>query len=150
MSEIKLQQPVIHIPSFERFVIHRSTLVAELAKVGIKPLCTDQPMDGFIYYTNLEGWGKILWDLAFKSGLYKEDIFNCDKFALKAYILCCERYGLNSLLLAIGDIPEGRHGFNIFYTGEGFMLWEPNDGFPFSGSEFEIGEYGYKPDLALI
>jgi len=125
-------------------------MVDKLAQVGVKPLCTDQPMDGWIYYTDMEGWNKILYDLMFSSNLYKTDIFNCDKYALKAYITCCERYELNSLLLTIGDMSQGRHGWNIFYFGDGFLLWEPNDGFPFSGSAFEIGEFGYSPKLLLI
>ena len=154
MSKIKVQQPIQHIPSFKKWAQRRSDLVRKLRLIGVKPLCTDQPMDSWIYFTDLEGWGKILWDLVFSSKLYKRDIFNCDKYALKAYITCCERYGLNSLLLAIGDMPQGRHGFNIFPyydSGDvGFMLWEPNDGFQFSGSAFEVGEYKYFPESALI
>lgn len=154
MSQIKVQQPIQHIPRFKKWVQRRSHIVTRLKKLGIKPLCTDQPMDGWIYFTNMEGWGKILWDLVFSSKLYREGIFNCDKYALKAYITCCERYDMNSLFLVIGDMPQGRHGFNIFpYYDDGtigFMLWEPNDGFSFSGSAFEVGEYGYEPELVLI
>jgi len=74
----------------------------------------------------------------------------CENYALKASNLVAEHYGLNTLAMAIGDIPEGRHAFNIFYHGAGFMLWEPNEGFPFSGSPFEIGDFGYKPEKILI
>lgn len=156
MSGFNFLQPVQHIPSFRKWAMRRSDMVRALQHRGIEPLRRDVPLDGWIYFTDMEGWNKILWDLVFASKLYKLDIFNCDKYALKAYIVCCERYGLNTLLFAIGDIPQGRHGFNIFYAldkdenGGGFLLWEPNDGFPFSGSAFEIGEYEYKPEIVLV
>ncbi|GAI81070.1 unnamed protein product, partial [marine sediment metagenome] len=117
MSRIAIKDepsPIIHTPSFKKWAQRRSYIVTELEQLGMKPLCADQPMDGWIYFTDMEGWGKILWDLVFNSKLYKTDIFDCDKYALKAYITCCERYSLNSLLLAIGDVPLGRHGFNVF------------------------------------
>jgi len=98
----------------------------------------------------LEGWGNILWDLVFNSNLYKADRFDCENYALKAMTTCAERYGLNTMGLVIGDIPLGRHGFNIFFHGDGFMLWETNDGFSYAGTPFEIGEYGYHPDIVLI
>ena len=148
MSKVKVQKPVIHIPSFEKHQIAGVYLKSQLEDLGL-----EVPMgmlDGQYYYTNLEGWCKVLYDLAFGSNLYKKDNFDCENYALKAMNLCHERYGLNTMALAIGDIPDGRHGFNIFYHGEGFMLWEPNDGFDYSGSPFEIGEYGYIPDMILI
>lgn len=107
-------------------------------------------LDWQYYHTDLEGWNEVLFNLIFKSNLYKQDKFDCENYALKAMNTCAERYGLNTLAVVIGDIPQGRHGFNILYYGDGFMLWEPNDGFPFSGSLFEIGDYGYQPELVLI
>ena len=91
----------------------------------------------------------MLYDLTFKSSLYKLDRLDCEDYALKAMVLCAERYGLNTLRLAIGWTPLGRHGFDIFYHGEGFMLFEPNEGFGYSGA-FELGEHGYKPELILL
>ena len=79
----------------------------------------------------------------------------CSNYALKAQVECAERHGLNSLIYTIGKHNDKGHAFNILCHGDdrgldGFLLWEPNDGFPFSGSAFEIGEYGYKPELVLI
>lgn len=150
MSNLTFQQPIQHIPSFNKYKILRSDMVDKLEGVGVEPLRRDVPLDGWLYFSDMEGWGKILYNLMFKSSLYKPDIFNCDKYALKAYIVCCERYDMNTFLFVIGNMPQGRHGFNIFYYGDGFMLWEPNEGFEFSGSAFEIGEYGYQPDTVLV
>jgi len=107
------------------------------------------PLYAFFYFSDTEGWGKILEDLVFKSSLYKTGRFTCVNYALKAQEECCLRYGINALRLCIGDTPQGRHAFNIFYNGAGLMLWEPNEGFPFSGSAFEIGDFGYQPELVL-
>jgi len=90
------------------------------------------------------------WSQRKNVSLVKSNQPHCENYALKAMNQCAERHGLNTLAMVIGDIPEGRHGFNIFYHGDGFMLWEPNEGFAWSGQPFEIGENGYKPDLILI
>lgn len=148
MSKFKIEQPVIHLPSFNQYEITGPALKEKIQALELKiPMGM---LDGRYYYTDLEGWGNILYDLAFKSKLYKRDRFDCENYALKAMTLCAERYGLNTLVMVIGDIPQGRHGFNIFYYGDGFMLWEPNEGFPWSGEPFEIGENGYIPDLVLL
>ena len=148
MSKIKVRQPVEHIPTFEVFVINRTELIR---KLGDLHLTTPMGMlDYNYYYTNLEGWGKVLQNLVFNSSLYQRDKFDCENYALKAMSICAERYKLNAFGLVIGNTELGRHGFNIFYYGRGFLLWEPNHGFPFSGSAFEIGEYGYQPEIVLI
>ena len=148
MSKIKTQQPVVHIPSFREYQISSPVL-----KIKIEALGLSIPMgmlDYQYFHTDLEGWSKVLYNLVFKSNLYKKDKFDCENYALKAMSLCAERYGLNTLAMVIGDIPQGRHGFNMLYHGDGFMLWEPNEGFPFSGSSFEVSEHGYHPDVVLI
>lgn len=148
MSSIKLRKPIEHIPSFIEYQITAPVLRTKLETLRLRiPMGM---LDWQYYYTDLEDWGKVLENLTFNSSLYKEDRFDCENYALKAMTLCAERYGLNAFGLAIGDTPRGRHGFNIFYTDSGFMLWEPNEGFPFSGSVFEIGEFGYFPELVLI
>ena len=152
MSNFKFNQPIEHIPSFKQWCIDSKGMSYYLDKLDIKtPM---NLLDGLYYFTDLEGWGKILYDLVFHSSLYKTDRFDCENFALKAMNECAERYGLNTLAMIIGDIPQGRHGFNMLcFYDEGeveFMLWEPNIGFAWSGEPFEIGEHGYKTDLALI
>jgi len=152
LSKFTVQKPVIHIPSFNEYRMTRYEL-----RVYLKDLDIDVPMDmldSWYYCSDLEGWGKILYDLAFSSNLYKPNRFDCSNYALKAMNECAERYGINTLAMIVGDIPQGRHGFNLFpYWDFGeikFMLWEPNEGFSWSGQPFEIGENGYVPDVVLI
>lgn len=148
MSKLKLNKPIEHIPSFTQYKITGSVLRPKIEALGLRiPLGL---LDWQYYHTDMAGWGKVLRDLVFNSNLYKKDSFDCENYALKAMNECARKYGLNTLALVIGDIPQGRHGFNLFYHGDGFMLWEPNDGFPFSGSAFEIGEYGYQPELVVV
>ena len=148
MSKIKVQTPVVHTPSFTEYQIYATILKGKLEGLGLEiPMGI---LDRWYYYTDLEGWSKLLYNLVFKSSLYSSNKFDCENYALKAVNLCAERYGLNAFGMVIGRTPQGKHGFNIFYYGEGFMLWEPNEGYPFSGSAFEIGEYSYQPELVLI
>lgn len=155
MSQFRIQQPIEHIPSFTKWGVQRYHLIRTLNGLGIKAFPEGVALDAWYYFTDLEGWGKVLQNLVFNSNLYKKDIFDCEDYALKAQVVCAERYGLNALRLCIGDVPRGKHGFNLFFYGDrvgikGGMLFEPNEGYPFSGSAFEIGDYGYKPEIVLI
>ena len=148
MSKFKIQKPVQHIPSFKEYRISGAELREKMTALGLSiPLGM---LDYWYYYTDLEGWGTVLWDLVFKSSLYRQDRFDCENYALKAMMVCAERYGLNTMAMAIGESPYGRHGFNLFYFGEGVMLWEPNEGFDWSGQPFEIGGNNYQPEIVLI
>ena len=148
MSKFKVQQPIQHIPSFREYQISSIAFRPKLEAIGLKiPMYL---LDGWYYYTDSAGWATILFDLVFKSSLTKPEKFDCDNYALKAMVTCAERYGLNTMGMVIGNIPQGRHAFNIFYLGDDFLLWEPNDGFQWSGQPFPIGENGYKMEMVLI
>jgi hypothetical protein len=158
----KLQSPIApHIPSFKEYSISGGELAAIYRKLGVK--MPFPRSDSWYYFTDAEGWAKILPDLVLKSNLYKTDKFDCDKYARKAFITCCERYGLNTLLYTYGDMPLGAHGFCSFWTGETIMLFEPNEGFEDERGTirdlwgyldgdiiFEIGNNGYQPKDVLI
>ena len=85
-----------------------------------------------------------------KSSLYKAEKFDCEDYAMKAAITCRELYGLNTMAFVLGNMPLGYHGFNMIYTGQDFLLFEPNAGFDCSGQAFPIGEFGYTPSLVLV
>jgi len=157
MSQIKLKQPVVHTPTFNKWGIQRYALVQKLKELGIGtfPKTSDFVLDNWYYYTDLEGWAKILPDLVLNSGLYRTNIFDCEDYGLKAQIECADRYGLNAMRLCIGEVPEGGHGFNLLFYGgasgiEGALLFEPNGGFEWGGNAFEIGENGYVPKMVFI
>ena len=149
MSKIRTQSPIIHTPTFKEYQIEGNLLKFKLQAMDMR--VSLGMLDSIYYYTDLEGWGKILYNLVFNSNLYKTNKFDCENFAMKAMNLCAERYGLNTMGLVVGDIPLGRHGFNIIYCGQDlFKLWEPNSGFDCNGEAFDLGENGYFPDLVFI
>jgi len=153
MSKIKPQSPIIHTPKFTEYQIKGIALKRRILSLGF-----EVPMgllDSEYFYTDMDGWLKLLDDLMFKSSLYKKNRFDCENYAIKAMTICAERYGLNTMMLVIGDIPQGRHGFNMFLVKsekppDELLLWEPNMGFDCSHSAFPIGEFGYKPDKVMF
>jgi len=148
MSRIKVNPNIIHTPSFKTFMIDGATLKGRLANIG---LTTPMNMlDSRYFYTDVEGWSKILPDMMVKSSLYLEDRYDCDEYALKAKVTCSERYGLNAMAFVIGDIPEGRHAFNMIYDGVDWLIFEANIGFGLGGQAFPIGAEGYRPELVLV
>ncbi|GAG88752.1 unnamed protein product, partial [marine sediment metagenome] len=155
---IELENPTTLLPQVPRWGVQRHYFVQRLKELGIGtfPEDTDFVLDQLLCYTTMEGWGQVLYNLVLDSELYKKDIFDCEDFALKAQGICAERYGLNSFRMCIGDMPQGKHGFNIFFerTKDGGIgdvwLFEPNGGFEHSGEAFKVGEYGYQPQVVLI
>ncbi len=151
MSKIKVQQPILHLPSFKEYKISGADLANKYEELDI-----EMPFprsDFWYYYSNPEGWAKVLADLTITSGLYKKDRFDCEDYALKAQVMCAERYGLNTLRYTYGKMPLGYHGFNSFWAGDRIMLFEPNEGFVsyLDGNlVFELGDNSYEPKTVLI
>ena len=157
MSTIRVQKPVIHTPTFQKWGIQQYYFLQKVQALGIDvfPKTDDFTLDDWYYYTDLDGWAKILPDLVLNSNLYKPNVFDCEDYGLKAQIECSLRYGINSLRLCIGKVPKGWHGFNIFPYGddkgiEGLMLFEPNAGFEWAGNAFQIGDNGYIPEAVFL
>jgi len=151
MSRLKVQQPIVHTPSFKEYKISGPELAKKYEGLGI-----EMPFprsDNWYYHSDAEGWAKILPDMVIKSSLFKPDRTDCDWYARKAFVVCCERYGLNTLLYTYGKMPLGPHGFNSFWVGDGMMLFEPNEGFVdyLDGNlVFELGENEYIALAVLI
>jgi len=151
VSKIKVQQPVIHLPSFKEYKISGAELAKKYEALGVA--MPFPRSDSWYYHSDDVGWAKVLSNLVIKSSLYKKDKRDCDWYARKAYVECCERYELNTLLYTYGKMPLGAHGFNSFWVGDRFMLFEPNEGF-FNYLDgnlvFELGENSYQPKAVLI
>lgn len=147
MSQFRIRQPVIHIPFFKEYKVPLLFLRRQYLEWGVE--IPFPPSDYEYYFTDIDGWAKILPDLIIKSNLYKENKQDCDWYARKAYVECCDRYGLNTLLYTYGTMPLGAHGFNSFWTGDGFLLFEPNEGYN-TETVFGVGTYGYVPTHVLL
>lgn len=144
MSEC-IQKLFLPKPKIKTWELTRLQMKQKVLDAGLHLPADDLPWDNRYVFTDDVGWSEVLYHLAFSSGLFKPDIFDCENYAFKAWLKACEEYDLNTLCVTIGSIPKGRHGFNILFRGDGFALFEPNAGFEGSGA-FEIGDYGYQPD----
>ena len=161
MSHFVIKPPV-HIPSgYKEYKISGNDLAKKYSDLGV-----EQPFprsDVWYYHSDPEGWAKIVPFLIIKSSLYKEDKRDCDFYARKAYVMCCELFELNTLLYTYGSMPLGAHGFCSFWTGDAIMLLEPNEGYKDECGEyrdfwgvldgdivFGIGDNGYLPLKVLL
>ena len=146
-TTIKTTKVPIAIKDFKLYTMSGNALWAKLNLAGI-----GTPMgmlDNTYYYTDEAGWKLILGDLVQNSNLYENDIYDCEDFAIKAKSIANTRYGLNTVGFVIGDIPQGRHGFNLVVTTTGFLLFEPqNNNFNFG--VFPLDAKGYHADVVLI
>jgi len=147
MSKLRVQSPVIHIPSFKEYKIGANDLKRTLPP-GVEIM--DRMLDSWYYHTDSDGWPKLLAHLMFSSKLYVPDRKDCDYYALKAKFLCEDLFNLNTMAYTLGPGAGDYHAYDMFFLGDIWLLWEPNEGFPYSGSSFEIGDFGYQPEHILI
>ena len=136
-------------PQIGRFAMPMSDLQREYADLGIKKLYGS--LDPEYYYTNLQGWGKVFGWIYFNCELPKYSVssngkwnLDCEDFAIWLKAMISLHFGLNCFAITIGDMPRGRHGFNMLRAEDGHYCWEPNPGFNIE-APFAIGEHGYQP-----
>lgn len=157
MSQVKVQQPVIHIPIIKKWGVQNSYVTQVLKKLGLEPLYAG--VHKMYYYTNEEGCIALLPNLLLKSELYKPSKFTCINYAYKVWNECSQRFDINTWVPVIGRIPSSstaRHAWNLIMMGDEkgldfdkFLYFEPNDGWEFSaelemaGQAFPIGAEGY-------
>lgn len=106
-------------------------------------------LDGTYWTTDAKGWSEVLSRLVASPFAYKDEVNDCEDIALEAMVACSREYGLNTLGMAIGNSPQGRHAFNLFLI-DGIDLWvfEPQD--VMGIQYFPLGEQGYTVDMLLI
>jgi len=130
-------------PKFEEFKTTAATLRSLIMAKGMTMPCW--VFDGVYFYVSHEDWGAIFADVLLNMPAYTTQKFDCEDFAILVKARVSERYKLNTVAVIIGDVPQGRHGFNMFLSDKGLFLLEPQ-----TGDVLEIGEKGYKPEWALI
>ncbi|MBA7650299.1 hypothetical protein ES703_58102 [subsurface metagenome] len=164
MSRIKVVKPnelIVHTPSFKEYKISGAELAQKYSDLGI-----EMPFprsDNWYYHTDDVGAAKLIPFLVIKSSLYRPDRRDCDWYARKGYVLCCELFDLNTLLYTYGIMPLGPHGFSTWWVGDRFIIVELNEGFKDNKGEwrdiweyldgnivFEWGENSYTPKAVLI
>ncbi|MBA7665616.1 hypothetical protein ES703_73690 [subsurface metagenome] len=170
-SRIEVQPPIVRLPSYKKWGVPRSFLVEKLRDIGIQPV--EFPgnrhlvLTDMCYGTDKDGWAVVLPNLVLKSSLYTK-AFKCPEYAWRAALICADRYGLNSFRPVVdadvGNDPEKAHAYDIFpmmkpiYEGgklvdlriEAFCLFEPNEGYEYSGGALPMGEHGYRPEYVFV
>lgn len=130
----------------EQIVVHPNSIRSILSRYNIQT-----PMgllDSAYYTTDAETWAEVLSRLVQEPWAYKAETNDCDNIALEAMTTCSREYGLNTMGMAIGDIPSGRHAFNLFLVGNDIWVFEPQR---IIGEQyFPLGQNGYTVDMVLI
>ena len=107
-------------------------------------------LDSKYYYTDIEGWGQALQWIYLTQEMPKYSVvdgkwnLDCEDMTIWLKAMLSLHFGLNAQGIIIGDMPQGRHGFNMLITQDEELIWEPNPGFNLD-APFDIGENGYKP-----
>lgn len=131
------------------FTLTAAQVQAELLALGCR--IPFGMLDGVYYGAKDTGWYNIFIECFKNLPAYETDRMDCDKFAFIFKTRVLQASGLNSFAFVVGDIPVGRHGFNMYRDQNGWHLLEPNPGFMYGNLQcFEIGENGYKPDEVLL
>ena len=140
----KLNLNINHIPSYQEYEM--SATLAHQYMCHIYPQCTFLLWDAIYWTVHIEDWNEIFIDVAKSMPAYTVDKFDCDNFALLTAARVNERYQLNSCGIAIGNTPQGYHGWTVFITPDEAMFYEPQTG---QIMELENPE-AYKPDIIIL
>ena len=110
-----------------------------------------QPLDDEYYYLTLNDWQVVFREVFNKMPSYIKDRRDCEDMAwmFKGFVSALS--GLNGFGWVIGNIPTGRHGFNMFLAEDGWHILEPNPQYAYGNYNIlDIGGKGYQPDVMVI
>jgi len=131
--------------------ISRSEFLAEMAKVGIKPIDLETPLDSFMTITSEIELERIAPYLVYPADLYIAEIWDCEDYAIQAQCDAALKFHVSSIRLGLGQMPLGYHGFPVTLSKEGnIWLLDSNAGFPYAGGWFRIGDNGYNPNKIFV
>jgi len=110
-----------------------------------------QPLDNEYYYLTLADWQKVFAEVFTRMPSYIRDRRDCDDFAwiFRGFVLLLS--GMNAFGWVIGDIPAGRHSFNMFLAEDGWHILEPNPQYAYGNYNIlNVGGKGYIPEVLII
>ena len=146
--EAQISEPIV--PVTDWVWLTRSDYLAEMAKVGIKPIDLGTPLDTRVTLTTKAELDRIAPFLVQPADEYVEQIKDCENYALDAMCTAAD-YHVSGVTLVLGYMPLGYHGFVITMDKDCNKWWlEPNAGFEYAGVWHKIGEEGYQPDKIFI
>jgi len=134
-------------PEIELSEVQSGTIFSELGNLGLQPLYSR--LDSKYYQPTDEGWAEALLYI-YKTQevpIYTSDTMDCEDFAMWLKVMLNIHFHINTCAFVIGDIPQGKHGFNLLRLSDGWYVWEPQPSFD---APFTIGTHGYEPEVYLI
>lgn len=129
-------------------VISQTDLIKSLPQGIRMPV---QPLDDEYFYLTMDDWKKVFNEVFAKMPRYIKNRTDCEDFAwiFRGFVILDA--GMNAFGWVIGDIPAGRHGFNMFLADSGWYLLEPNKQYGYGNANIlNIDERGYVPDIVVI
>ncbi len=130
----------------------KPTTLYQFTSQQVFAVCDSQVSDHLYMWDNtymvisLEDMQRVIENTRQNLPTYTTELFDCEDFAFLLMTRITEKYQLNSLGVAVGTIPAGGHGFNIFVTWETDKLvphiLEPQTG--------EMDLANYKIDTAIF
>ncbi len=74
--------------------------------------------DSAYWSFSLEDWRTVIQDVRAGLPIYLAEKFDCEDFAFLMMTRVAERYKVNTMGVAVGQVPFGYHGFNLFVAME--------------------------------
>jgi len=107
-------------------------------------------LDSQYYYTTFEGWGQVFRYVYMveQPPVYLTNRFDCEDWAIWLKAMVSYHFGLSFFAVDIGDVPQGKHGYNWFYSEIGEFLLEPQ--LLETAEPFKPGEKGYNTTHTLL
>lgn len=124
-------------PNLDAEWISREDFLVCLGKYGIKPISKEDPLDSKINLVTIGELDRIAPKLVYPADWYAGELFDCEDYALQASLDAKRKYGV-TLVLCLGMMPEGYHGFLLALDKLG-KVWvmENNSGWPWAGVWYE-------------
>ena len=134
-------------PVTDLLKISRGEFLAEMLKVGIKPIDINTPLDAVLTITTESELERIAPHLVYPADWYISEIWDCEEYAIQSQSDAARKFHVSGVRMGLGMMPLGYHGFPITLSKEGNVkLLEPNAGFEYAGHWFNIGDNSYLPD----
>jgi len=131
--------------------LYRGDFITICQANGITPISQDTPLDTWVSVCSKSQLDTIAPSLVFPADLYIAEIADCEDYAIKAQSEACFTFHISGIRLALGNMPQGYHGFPLAIDKErNIWLFEPNAGYEYAGEWFKIGEHGYFPNKVFI
>ncbi len=112
MSKFIFNKPIEHLPKPTEYPLSGDQ-VFQLVKDAKDHVYI---WDSNYWAISLEDWQKVFKDVFSGLPKYLAEKFDCEDFAFITMMRVTERYQINTIGVAVGQVPFGYHGYNLFVS----------------------------------